>query len=164
MSDCSLLFPIGTFHTNSFLSQCHPFDCTKVVCFWTLQYFRYVMIVGAIWWRLCTPEATAVDVCSGVNDTTNADVGDATLWPPASAGVRSWPLLTPTTSSSEAVACPSRSCRGRQRRQRNPATAADVGGTTYFLRPLGCWLARADGCPEPTAAQWLRLVRHVDSE
>jgi hypothetical protein len=29
LSDCSLLFPIGTFHTNSFL--CHPLGCTEVV-------------------------------------------------------------------------------------------------------------------------------------
>ncbi len=64
LSDCSLPFPIGTFHTNSFL--CHPFDCKEVVCFWTLQYFRYVMIVGALWWCWCIPAAAAVGVCSGV--------------------------------------------------------------------------------------------------
>ena len=60
LSDCSLLFSIGTFHTNSFL--CHPLDCTEVLCFWTLQYFRYIMIVGAIWWRWCTSAAAAVGV------------------------------------------------------------------------------------------------------
>ena len=37
----------------------------------------------------------------------------------------------------------------RRRRRRNPATAADVGGASYHLRPLGCGLAhrRRDGCP-----------------
>ena len=109
LSECSLLFPIGTLHTNSFL--CHPFDCKEVVCFWTLQYFRYVMIVGAIWWRWCTPAAGPCSRCCGRlprshDTTTAADVGGANLWPPALAGVRSWPLLTPTTSSSPAVTAP----------------------------------------------------------
>ena len=69
--------------------------------------------------------------------TTAADVGGATLWPPA--------------SSSAAVACLRRRYRasGRRRRRRNPATAADVGGASYHLRPMGCRLAqrRRDGCP-----------------
>ncbi len=116
LSDCSFLFPIGMFHTNSFL--CHPLDCTEVVCFWTLQ-----------------PESAASAARRNHDTTTAADVGGATLWPPA--------------SSSAAVACPRRRYRGRRRRRRKTATVADVGGASYHLLPLGCWLAqrRRDGCP-----------------
>ncbi len=61
-SDHSLLFSIGPFHTISFLR--HPEDCADFICFWTLQYFRYVL-VGATWWWWRTLAAAAVGVCGG---------------------------------------------------------------------------------------------------
>ena len=62
LSDCFLIYSIGTFHTNSFLR--HPVDCAEVICFWTLQYFHYI-IVGATWWQWRPPAAAAMGVCGG---------------------------------------------------------------------------------------------------
>ncbi len=109
LSGCSLLFSIGTFRTNSFL--CYPVDCTKVIRFRTLEYFRFA-IVGFNWW---------VSAAAGWH-TTSADVG----------GDSRGPLLPPTTSSEAAVACPRRRRRGRQQRRRNltPAADSDVCGAT----------------------------------
>ena len=62
LSSCFLLFSIGTFHTDSYLR--HPVDCAEVICFWTLQYFHYI-IVSATWWQWRTPAAAAMGVCDG---------------------------------------------------------------------------------------------------
>ena len=59
---CCFIFSIGTFHTYSFLR--HPVDCAEVICFWTLQYFHYI-IVGATWWQWRPPAAAAMGVCGG---------------------------------------------------------------------------------------------------
>jgi hypothetical protein len=135
LSDCSLLFSIGKFHTNSFLWN--PVDFTEVIRFRTLQCFRYVMfwsLGGRLRWRRDT--------------TTASDVGGATLRPPASAGVLYY-----------------RRPRRRRRWLAPAAAAVRVSGATHLaslpptrtsrlvarlcnLRPLGSGLARADGCPE----------------
>jgi hypothetical protein len=104
LSGCSLLFSIGTFRTNSFL--CYPVDCTKVIRFRTLEYFRFV-IIGPTWWA---------SAAAGWH-TTSADVVGASRGP-----LLTW---TPTTSSEAAVAWPRRRRHGRQRRRRNPTPAAD---------------------------------------
>ena len=82
LSNCFLIFSIGTFHTNSFLR--HPVDCAEVICFWTLQYFHYI-IVDATWWQWSTPAAAAMDVCGGCATPPLLGGGGALATPPPSA-------------------------------------------------------------------------------
>ncbi len=103
MSDCSLLFSIGTFHTNSVL--CHPVDSTT-------RFRRSHLLLDStvLSLRHCRCHMAAVACprhpCRGSrrrrhnptsrggsetrNPTPAADVGGTTL-PPASAGVRADP-------------------------------------------------------------------------
>ena len=59
LSDCSLLFSIDTFHTNSFLCRPVAWDCAEVICIWTLQFFRWINVSATLLWWLA-PATAAV--------------------------------------------------------------------------------------------------------
>ncbi len=141
MSDCSLLFPIGTFHTNSFL--CHPSDCTEVVCFWTLQYFRYVMIVGAICWRWCTPVVADMGVCCQCGP---AESRHYHCCRRRRCDFVATCVVICTDSAVVACQCPRRRCRGRRRRGTTPPLPpTSVARLTTCVHWGAGW--PRDGCP-----------------
>ena len=127
---------MGTYHNNSFfvlpsrLSRSHLLLDSTVLSQLSLHLCRchFKLVAVGHPCRCCRGSMVLWR-----DTTTAANVSGATVWPPATAGVRFWPPLTPTTSSSAAVACPSSSCRGLRRRQQHspsPQAAADVGGAT----------------------------------
>ena len=148
LSYCSLLFSMGTYHNNSFfvlpsrLSRSHLLLDSTVLSQLSLHLCRchFKLVAVGHPCRCCRGSMVLWR-----DTTTAANVGGATLWPPVTvtAGVRFWPLLTRTTSSSAAVACPSRSCRGRRQQQRSP-----------ICRPL------ADRCPVAPRRSVLNKAEH----
>ena len=83
LSDCFLIFSIGTFHTT-FLR--HPVDCAEVICFWTLQYFHYIIVnATSSCWQWRPPAAAAMGVCGGCATPPLLGGGGALATPPPSA-------------------------------------------------------------------------------
>jgi hypothetical protein len=137
LSGCSLLFSIGTFHTNSFLF--YPVDCTKVIRFSTQQYFHFI-IVGFAWW------ASAAAARHNHRRRCRRRYFAATC-------VSRGPLLPPTTSASAALVCFRRRRRGQQRRRRSrtPAADSDVGGATLQPASTGFWAGQGYRMPSGAA-------------
>ncbi len=171
LSDCSLLFSIGTFHTNSCL--CRPVDSTEFItpnAFGPGLYSTFASSLSISLGGHLRRRFHLVIICGGEPTTVTAadrDVGCATLQKPASAGALSTPLLPPTTSSSSCL----RRCRhGRRRRQRNPTPAADsdVGGTTLQPASAGIWAGLVRRMPNGIATFWaehlLQSKAHLQSK